>query len=65
MAKTNVEPGVETQPVKERRRRYAAPAITHEVDIETRAGTPLPPLAADPTTGELQNPWDPSYQNHP
>jgi hypothetical protein len=41
------------------RKAYRAPQIMHEVEMETRAGSPL--FVTDPATGQLQNPWDPDF----
>ena len=40
------------------RKPYTPPALIHEAQMETRAGTPLP-FAGDPTL--MGNPWDPDY----
>lgn len=44
------------------RKKYRAPKIVHEVEMETRAGSPL--FVSDPTTGQLQNPWDPDFTQY-
>lgn len=40
---------------------YTAPEIVHELEMETRAGSPLMLFGVDPSTGAAQNPWDPEY----
>jgi hypothetical protein len=39
---------------------YVAPQIVHELEIETRAGSPIM-FGIDPSDGQIQNPWDPDY----
>ncbi len=38
------------QPIQDERQRYESPAIIHELELETRAGSPL----------GLPNPFDPT-----
>lgn len=42
------------------RKPYAAPRIVHELEMETRAGSPIM-FGMDPSKGQIQNPWDPDY----
>jgi len=40
---------------------YATPRIEQELEMETRAGSPL--FEFDQSTGEMKNPWDPEYSH--
>ena len=42
---------------------YQAPQIVHETVLETRAGSPIPPVFMDDpgANSAPSNPWDPEY----
>ena len=42
------------------RKAYAPPRIEHELEMETRAGSPIL-FDIDPASGDMANPWDPEY----